>query len=164
MKKEKKQKKPVTKQSPLENPQRKKPFSNAIAIRRPDRVTSRLDPQPAHLSANIPILDRHKWMPLLGNKVRTTMPLLIQDADMPEVPPGARDLSIVKQEDDPNIHAALLRSLDALSADQTLHVHSDRMDEHAAPFHFDENALRSLQQFIEENGLASQTMQTHEQV
>jgi len=158
-----KERKPVTKQSPLENPQ-KKPFSNAIAIRRPERVTSHLDPQPAHPSDNIPILDRHKWMPPLGSKVRTTMPLLILDSDMSEVPPGARGLAVVKHEDDPNIHAVLLRSLDALSADHTLPIHRDGTDEHAAPFHLDENALRSLQQFIEENGLASQTMQAQEQV
>ena len=87
--------------------------------------------------------------------------MLIQDADKSKVPHAGRDPTVVKQEDD---SAALLRSLDALSADQILHGHGDRTDEHVVPFHFDENALRSLQQFIEENGLATQTMQTQEQV
>jgi hypothetical protein len=87
-----------------------------------------------------------------------------------EAPTAPADTPVVKNEETAaeqnteHIQAALLSSLGAFSAEQALHPQTDGTDEHAPQFQFDETALRSLQQFIEEHGLTAQSMQAREDV
>jgi hypothetical protein len=87
-----------------------------------------------------------------------------------EAPAAPADLPVGKNEEKPveqnteQPQAALLRSLETITAEHVLRPHADGTDEHATQFQLDETALRSLQQFIEEHGLTAQSMQAREEV